>query len=460
MKTKFKRRSGVFWLILCICFTAAAAQEYGVTDVKDIENILSMEERAKVMEKWLQWRLDNILPQIMRREGIDLWLIICGEENEDPVYLTLMPEPALMASGTTFIVFHDRGKEAGVERFASGAYVPIKHMYKSLPRIDKKNRFEMLADFIKKSNPKKIGINVSDSWHFGDGLAASKEKKLRQLLGPEMSTRLVSAEKLCVGWLETRSPQELSIYRHICGIAHDMIAEMLSNKVIIPDVTTTDEVVWWWRQKVNDLGLITWFQPTLRIQRFVEGEGVKAIGYGGRPAETEYSVIQRGDLIHCDVGIVYLGLATDTQQLAYVCRVGEDDAPEGLKQGLKNANRLQDIFMQEFEEGRSGYDVASSASEKAKVEGLKPLIYSHPIGFHGHGAGPTLGSYRRGLRRSPRGDYPLFLNTCYSIELNNAFNVPEWGNGKVKFYLEEDASFTSEGCKFIDGRETKLYLIK
>ena len=160
------------------------------------------------------------------------------------------------------------------------------------------------------------------------------------------------------------------------------------------------------------------------------------------------------------MGIIYLGLTTDTQQMAYVCRIGEDKAPDGIVQGLKNANRLQDIFMGEFQKGRSGYDTALASVKKAEAEGLKPMIYSHPLGYHGHGAGPTLGSYRRGVQRSVRADYPLYYNTCYAIELNNAHNVPEWGNAEVKFYLEEDAAFTQDGCRFIDDRETKLFLIK
>ena len=457
---RLKAYSILFSLFIFLSITFSFAQEYKAAGIQDIHNILPMRERAKVMEEWLYWRLENILPEIMRRERIDLWLIICGENNEDPVYLTLMPEPALMAAGTTIIVFYDKGEEHGIERYASGAYVPIRSIYKSLPKIEKKDRFENLAEFIKKCNPQKIGINTSDNWHFGDGLAASKEKKLREHLGPAYSSRLVSAERLCVSWLETRSPQELSIYRYICGIAHNMISEMFSNKVIIPDVTTSDEVVWWWRQKTNDLGLKTWFQPTLRIQRYKEGEGVKMIGYSGEEVKAEDKIIRRGDLIHCDVSIVYLGLATDNQQLAYICRAGEIKAPEGLEQGLKNANKLQDIFMQNFVFGKSGYEIALAATERAKADELKPSIYSHPIGYHGHGAGPTMGSYRRGINRSVRGDYPLFYNTCYAIELNNAFIVPEWGNTEVKFCLEEEASFTKAGCSFVDGRQTKLYMIK
>ncbi|MGD8536620.1 MAG: Xaa-Pro aminopeptidase, partial [Candidatus Aminicenantes bacterium] len=270
------------------------AQEYGVAAVNDSHKILPEKERAQVMNEWLKWRLDNIIPELMRREGIDMWLIINREYNEDPVYLTLVPEPTMAARRTSILIFFDRGKKLGVERL-SGGYYGVGNLYKGTWVNKKKKQFESLAEVIKKLNPKKIGINVSSTWAFGDGLSASLKEKLEKALGPELSSRFVSAENLCIGWLETRSPQELSVYRHICGIAHDIIAEFYSNKVITPDVTTTQDVVWWIRQKITDLGLETWFQPSISIQRHKK----EAAKY-----TDNRRIIRRGDLLHCDVGIV------------------------------------------------------------------------------------------------------------------------------------------------------------
>ena len=439
----------ILFFIPCFSYT----QDYGVAAVDDSHKILPERERARVMNEWLKWRLDNIIPKLMRREGIDMWLIINREYNEDPVYMSLVPEPTMAARRTSILIFHDRGKELGVERL-SGSYYGIGDLYKGTWTDKKKKQFESLAEVIKKCNPKKIGINVSSTWAFGDGLTASLKEKVEKALGPEYSSRFVSAENLCVGWLETRSPQELSVYRHICGIAHDIITEFYSNKVITPDVTTTEDVVWWIRQKTTDLGLEIWFQPSISIQRHKE----EAAKY-----KDNRKVIRRGDLLHCDVGIVYLGLCTDMQWQAYVCKIGEDDAPEGLKEALRRTNKLGDIFRNEFKTGRSGNDIVNSAMKKGAEEGLRLLIYSHPVGFHGHAAGPPMDA--RSPERAPEGvldrmKYPLYPNTVYAIEYSCTTSIPEWGGQDVRISFEETAVYTEQGCKFIDGHQIKFYLIK
>jgi Xaa-Pro aminopeptidase len=426
------------------------AQDIGTTDVRDIDNILPERERAGAMNEILEWRLDHIIPKLMRREGIDMWLIICREYNEDPVYLTLVPEPTMAARRTSILIFHDKGGKDGVERLTCSFY-GMGQWYKSIYRDQTRDQIEVLAEFIQQSNPKKIGINESETWAFGDGLSASFKTRLVEALGPVMASRMVSAENICVGWLETRSPRELSLYRHICGVAHDIIAEFFSNRVIIPDVTTTEDVVWWIRQRFTDIGVDTWFQPSVSIQRSKKD----AKFYIDNP-----KIIRRGDLLHCDIGIVYLGLCTDTQQNAYVCRIGENDAPEGLKEALRKGNRLQDIVMAEHREGRTGNDVLRSSLEKAKAEDLDPSVYCHPLGIHGHAAGFVVGLWNRQDGVPVRGDYPLYPNTCYAIEMNNKHKVPEWNNMGVRIGLEEGGVFTAEGCKFIDGRQTKFFLIK
>lgn len=441
--------SSVFLLLL---ITDSYSQDYRIAAVNDSHNILPLRERAEVMNEWLKWRLDNIIPELMRREGIDMWLVINREYNEDPVYMSLVPEPVMYARRTSILIFHDRGKEHGVERL-SGSYYGMGEWYKSTWEDKKKTQFESLAEVIKRLNPKKIGINVSPTWAFGDGLTASLKEKLENALGPEYSSRFVSAENLCIGWLETRSRQELSVYRHICGIAHDIIAEFFSNKVITPDITTTDDVVWWIRQRITDLGLKTWFQPSISVQRHKK----EAAKYADR------RVIRRGDVLHCDVGIMYLGLCTDMQLQAYVCKIGEDDAPEGIKEALRRANKTGEIFMNEFKAGRTGNEITDSAMEKAAAAGLRPLIYSHPLGTHGHAAGCPMDA--RPPERAPEGirirmEYPLYPNTVYAIEFSSTTSVPEWDGQDVRIGFEEDAVYTAEGCKYIDGHQIKLFLIK
>ncbi len=431
----------------------AVAQNPGVADVQDSHHILPERERAEVMNDWLRWRLDNIIPKLMRRENIDLWLVINREYNEDPVYMSMVPEPTMAARRTSILIFHDAGEKEGVKRL-SGSYYGMKGWYEGTWKNKKQKQFESLAEVIRKIDPEKIAVNVSSTSRFGDGLTASLKEKLETALGPKLSKRIVSAENLCIGWLETRSPQELSVYRHICGIAHDIIAEFYSNRVITPDITTTDEVVWWIRDKFRELRLDTWFQPSISIQRSKQ----EASKYPDKN-----KVIRRGDLLHCDVGIKYLGLCTDMQWQAYVCRIGEEEVPAGIKKALDRANRVAEIFMNEFKYGRSGNEITEIAMKKASDEGLRPLIYTHPVGNHGHAAGCQLDA--RPVETAPEGiriemEYPLYYDTTYSIELSSTSTVPEWGNQDVRIGFEEDAVFTKEGCRFIDGHQTRFFLIK
>lgn len=448
-----KCRSLFFLVSILLLVFPSEAQDGRVSAVDDSQNILPEQDRAHVVNRWLEWRLENIIPGLMRREGIDLWLVISREYNEDPVYMSLVPEPVMSARRTSILIFHDRGDELGVERL-SGSYYGMGELYKATWLDKKKLQFESLADLIKRCDPKKIGIDVSPTWAFGDGLSVALKEKLEDALGHGLSSRFVSAENLCVGWLETRSPMELSTYRHICGIAHDVIREFFSNRVITPDITTTDDVVWWIRDKFRDLKLDTWFQPSISIQRSKNGTS---------ESNDDSHVIRRGDLLHCDVGIRYLGLCTDMQWQAYVCKIGETDAPEGLKAALRRANRVGEIFMNEFQQGRSGQEITDSAMEKATSEGLRPLIYSHPIGFHGHGAGCQLDA--RPLERAPEGiekqmEYPLCDNTVYAIEFSSTTSVPEWGGQDVRIGFEENGVFTKGSCRWVDGHQVEFLLIK
>ncbi len=408
--------------------------------------VLALRERGPVYDQWLKNRLNAVLPEIMRREGIDMWLVICREYEEDPVYLSLVPYDSLSARRLSMLVFYDRGKE-GLEKFVIGRY-GIGDLYKAVWDPDKIGQWERLAQVVKERKPKRIGIDESNNFAFGDGLSASNKAALVRALGPELSNRLVSAERLAVGWLERRIPEELEVYSRIVAVAHAIIAEAFSAKVITPGATTAEDVVWWMRDRIAALKLAAWFQPSISIQR------LKTSPF------KDSAAIHRGDMLHCDMGIVYLGLCTDTQQLAYVLREGETEAPKGLKEGLAQGNRLQDILMAEFREGRTGNEILSAALKKAKESGLRPSIYTHPLGVHGHAAGPTIGLWDRQDGVPGAGDYPLFAQTCYSIELNIVAAVAEWDGQDVQFALEQDAAFERNGARFLDARQTNFLLIR
>ena len=436
--------------------------DWSISQARDIENILPERQRADVFNRILEWRLDNILPQIMRRENIDLWLVICFEYAEDPVYMSLVAKPAMSARRLSILLFHDHPAEGFKKLTANwhGAST-AGPMYTNIFTPEYRARgayaqFEAVADYIRKHNPKRIGINTDenrdhlDDFSHGTGLTALNKTLLEGALDPEHRERLVSAKNVCIGWYETRSPQELSLYRHLCGITHDLIAEFYSNKVITPDVTTTDDVVWWIRQRIRDLGLDTWFQPSVSIRR----SPADSAKYG-----PDDRVIRRGDVLHSDVGIDYLGLCTDMQHNAYVLRPGETDAPEGLKALLRKGNRVQEILLGEFKEGRTGNEILRSALKKAAAEGIETMIYTHPIGFYGHGSGMMIGMTEKQNFVPGTGDHPLYPDTVYSIELNVTAAVPEWGGVKVTLGLEEEAVFADGICRWVDGYPKTFYLI-
>jgi Xaa-Pro aminopeptidase len=425
-------------MILCLMVASMSRAQ--------MPEILPLHRRAEVENRWLQARLEQVLPGLMRREKIDMWLIICREYNEDPVFLTLTPAPTMASRRLTILVIYDRGD--ALERLTVSKY-GMGRWYQGVWDDEKTDQWDRLRQVVEARDPKRIGINVSDTFAFGDGLSASLREKLEQALGDDLSGRMVSAENLCVGWLETRHEQELQAYHQVVRIAHQIIREAFSNRVITPSITTTNDVKWWIRQRIHDLGLKTWFHPSVSIQ-----SGEKAV-----LKDMDEQVIQRGDLLHCDIGVVYLRLCTDTQEHAYVCRPGETDVPEGLKRALEQGNRLQDILTAEFKAGRTGNDILLAALDKMKKQGLKGSIYTHPLGFHGHGAGPTIGLWDQQNAIPGAGDYVLYANTCYAIELNVRCDIPEWNGRNVQIGLEQDAVFDGTDVIYLDGRQTEFHLI-
>jgi Xaa-Pro aminopeptidase len=411
------------------------------------QRVLTHREQAPLVRGWIQKRFDTLLPQLMSRTGIDMWIIVSREYNDDPTFRSMAPLTTFSSRRRTILVFFNAGGGKPVERLSIGRFD-----YDGLFKVVQTHndaQYEGLRKVVEERNPKVIGINESDAWNHADGLTANEKRRLMAALGPQFSPRVKSAELLAVGWLETKLPEELDAYRHVMKVAHLVIREAFSNKVITPGKTTSEDVVWWMRQRVAEMGLGSWFHPSVTIHR--QG-GVKP---GGD------NVIQPGDMLHTDFGIVYLGFSTDTQHNAYVLKPGETDAPAGLKEGLKAANRLQDITMRFATVGSSGNEALRASRELAIKEGLVPSIYWHPVGYHGHAAGPPMGmtDYQDGV--PVRGAYTFQPYTWHSVELNVTHKVPEWDGQAVRFALEEDAAIMPDGkWDWIDGRQTEFYLIK
>jgi hypothetical protein len=413
------------------------------------QKILPLRQQADVTNRWLSERLDNLLPALMSREGIDLWLIVCREYNEDPVIMTMLPAPAMTARRRTILAF-SRKADGTVSRFSIDRY-GHGDCYLGLWNPATESQMDCLARIVRELDPATIGLNFSSLDAFGDGLTYTEAERIHSALGETYAARVVSAEKLAIGWLETRIPAELAAYPALVEIGHALIAEAFSSKVIHPGITTTDDVVWWMRQRIHDMGLQAWFQPDCEIQ--APGQTAQFLH------DPDRKLILPGDLLWCDVGFHYLGLATDQQQHAYVLRQGEHDAPKGLRAALTEANRLQDIHMEQMAVGRTGNDVLRATLEKARNEGIQAQVYSHPLGYHGHAAGPTIGLWDQQGGVPGKGDYPIYDNTCYSIELNIRKAIPEWDDLEVRIALEEDAVMVDGMCRWLHNRQTFFHLI-
>lgn len=416
---------------------------------------LNMRERAEVIDQWLEERVKTVLPEIMRRSKIDMWVIIAREYNEDPVIKTLLPSTWQSARRTTILVAYDPGDGKDLETFGISRYNTGDLFKTAWNKEESPDQWKALADMIVSKNPKKIGINKSSTFALADGISSTHYDQLMEVLPKNYQSKVVGAENIAIGWLETRTENEMVVYQNIVRMAHQIIAEGFSEKVIQPGITTTDDVVWWYRDRIRELGFTTWFHPSVSIQRKDPESFEHLRAFSERP---DKQIIVPGDLIHVDFGITYLRLNTDTQQHAYILNTNESEAPDYLKNAFKKGNRVQDILTTNFKEGRSGNEILKATLDQCEAEGLKGVIYTHPIGFHGHGAGPTIGLWDQQGGVPGKGDYPLYKNTAHSIELNAGVYIDEWEK-EIRIMLEEDAFFDGKTTRYIDGRQVELMTI-
>ncbi len=427
------------------------AQDQG-REVAGPRAVLEYRDRPPIENRHLEERLDTLLPALMEETDIDMWLVLNREYAEDPIYFSLVPQPTFAARRTTMLVFHRT--DDGVDRLTVNRY-PLGGPYESAwEGGDLDEQWKALGELIVSRNPERIGINVSLDWPVADGLTHGLHQRLLDVLPKAFQDRLVSAEELVVRWAETRTQNEMETYAHTVSIARSVIAEAFSSRVITPGVTTTDDVAWYLRQRFVELDLPAWFMPYVNAQR--PGQTCDSdTAFCG-----ETGVIYAGDVIHTDVGICYLRLCTDTQEMGYVPKLGETAIPEGLIDAMGVGNRWQDMLTDSFVTGRTGNEInAATQAECAKNE-INCSVYTHPIGFFGHGPGPTIGMWDNQGDTPVRGDWLLHENTCYAIEGNIKTSVPEWDGQQVQIKLEQSACFDGEKVHYLAGRQTSWHFVR
>ena len=417
--------------------------------------VLTVREQAAVVDSWLEDRMQNLLPSLMTETGIDFWIVVSREYNEDPVIRTLLPATWHAARRRTILVMYQPSPNAPVEGFAVARYDVGKSFKKAWDPEAQPDQWKALMDLIQAKKPKKIGLNFAKDYGHADGLTHFDYTELMRILPKAEQAKVVSAQTLAVRWLETRTAAEMATYKHIQDLAHHIIAEGLSERVITPGVTTTDDVVWFYREKIKEMKLDTWFHPTVDIQRPDPSSQEASRSFAVRPSD---AVILPGDLLHIDFGISYLRLNTDTQELAYVLKPGETEVPSYLQQALQVGNRLQDILTTNYATGKTGNQILKDARIQMEKEGIRGTIYTHPLGFYGHSAGPTIGMWDNQGDTPGAGDFPLHAHTGYAIELNAVVFVKEW-NKDVRIMLEEGAYFDGTKVTYFNGRQRSILAI-
>jgi Xaa-Pro aminopeptidase len=431
----------LLFLLTTVCFSHA--------------QVIPMREQAKVIDEILADRFNNLLPVLMERNGIDMWIVISREYNEDPVIRTMLPSTWISARRRTIIVFYNNPEKKVFEKLAIARYNVGENIKAEWDMTKFPNQWDALLNIITTRKPIKIGINTSTHHNQADGLDVTDYNELMQKMPAAFKSKVVSAENLAVNWLETRTEREMQIYPQLVYATRKIIEEGFSEKVITPGITTTDDVVWWFREKIRSMGYDTWFHPSVSVQRNDPQNFEHLRSFSNRPKD---DVIQPGDLLHVDIGITYLRLNTDVQEHAYILRPGETEVPKSIRDAFTKANRLQDILTSQFKQGKTGNQILADALAQAKKENIEAVIYTHPLGFHGHAAGPTIGMWDMQNVVPGAGDFPMNFRTAYSIELNAASDIPEWKKS-IRIMLEQDGYFDENGFRYIGGRQKEIYVV-
>jgi hypothetical protein len=420
-----------------------------------------LREQAVERQAWLEARLDRVLPALMEEHDVEMWVLSMREYAEDPVFFSMVAPTTFAARRRSIYVF-TRRPDGSLERLALGGGTQggVYEAFRSSRPISEREgdgegnaelwgdeQWRLFRELVEDRDPGSIVVNIDEHQAFSDGLHAGEREALERALGPYRE-RVVRKPVLAVDYIAGRVPEMMPRYRQVEETVHAILSTAFSNAVITPGETTTDDVRWWLRERIQEFGMTTWFHPSVDVQRA-----------GEKPDEGPV-VIEEGDLLWVDFGVVAMGLHTDTQHLGYVLRPGETGPPEGIRRCLANSNRLQDILLGEMEPGLTGNEILARTLERMRAEGIDGTVYTHPIGDHGHGAGPLIGRWDAQGGVPHRGDVVLRPETWHSIELQSTTPIPEWSGKAASCRQEEEAYLDHRGERhWVFRRQERFHLV-
>ncbi|HWR37272.1 MAG TPA: M24 family metallopeptidase [Clostridia bacterium] len=441
-----------FAIVTLFCFFAASLGSDAAE--RQPSKLLPLSQQIAMRESWLPKRYEMLL-QMMRTRGIDMFIVLNEEFHNDPLTEFIAP-PRPYVGNRDIFAFLDTGKEGlkkvAVVRFGDENLRPFFEISE-----EDKPAERVLAELYAKYRPKRIALSIGGKRGVTRSLTHDSYQFLSAAMGSEATSRFVSAEDLIEEYLDTRIPEEMAPYNDVLYLTDLLTRRALSNEVIVPGKTTVGDIRRWLYDQLWAHGVTTWFQPDIRVQR---KDVPNETSHGFLAVAKEATVIQPGDVLHVDFGITYMGLNTDWQKMAYVLRKGERRAPAGLERALHNTNMLQDVLMlRASRPGRPAGEVYNVTMEEMKQKGIEAKIYSHPLGNQGHGLGASI-DFRASQTKDSSADAKRLRKGSYiSIELNTQTAVPEWGGQKVYMMEEDPAYLTDSGWKFFCPRQERLYLV-
>ncbi len=361
-------------------------------------------EQYEIRDRILRERLDTVLPAVMKETGTECWLIASREYNEDPMFRHIVPSLYPTARRLTILILslrNDNLRRISVSMPDPNLNIYYEHEFDR----DRETQFEALTRVLRSLDPGTISINVSSHHGHTDGLSHGLYEVFLKELPEDITGRFTSGEKAGIRLMETRTDTEMELYPEVMHEALEIISRIFSDEVIVPGVSTCRDLMNEMTRMVNARGITTWFPPDIDLQN-------------EKGKQFENTVIQRGDLLHCDFGITYMNMRTDTQRLCYVLKEGEEDVPAELKTALERNNRFQDIVRENMKPGSTGNEVFLNSVRQGKEAGIRPVLYSHPLGLFGHSCGPTIGLWNDQNPIYPAGEYVLHDRTGYALELS------------------------------------------
>ena len=420
---------------------------------------ITLTHSQEAMRRWRKMnqirndKFDLVLPEVMRENNIDMWIIMNREGRFDPLYPD-MGEGYVNSTG--YYVFTDRGGDR-IERAALGI---SGYLLKEGGAYDYFGSELELKEFVAERDPKRIGLNYSKAIGGADGLSYSGYLELAELLGEEYQKRFVSAEKLVSDFRSRRVASEIAVFGEACDIAYQITEKALSNEVVTPGITTLEDVAWWMKEQLFKHNLESSFgMPSVYVT-----------GVRGIIALSSDRIIQRGDVIMIDWGVGLMNMYTDMKRMAYVLQEGETEVPAGIQNAFDQAVIVRDIIKKTIKPGVTAKQAEEAVYEALTAKGFNKMkgfnqytegdvtdviIGCHSVGNWGHGVGPSIAFFnpvRLGFEIKP--------SNLLSIELFAYTKVPEWGGKKLRVPLEDDAIVTTRGVEWLYPINPRVLVIK